>query len=231
MNTDLSEKLLQEEERALRIEESVFGLQKGFGVSGVGGATDDIAEIEEVLDDSELLLGVINKQVTGKRIWQIGCVCLAVVLAAGCFVCYNLYASGERQLVELSGAEDNIQTAGAGLLRAEEKIIALEAKLADSQNKVKSVTTYFAELNAKAAGKVKALEAGLADSKVELERVKGQLAVSQNEVKGVEGKLAESNARAAGMEKELVDTSARLKDLQNRNEEVVRKMRERLEQL
>jgi len=205
MNTDYSEKLLLEEEQALRIEESMVGSWDKSDIFEMPNAVDDIAtenevgELEEVLEDSELLLGVISEQVTGKRTWQIGCACLTLVLMAASIVCYNLYVGGERQIVKLGQAEANVQTAGSMLIRAE--------------------------------GKVKTLEAELADSKNELERVTGELTASQNEVKAFMREIAESNVKAEGLEKELADTSRQLKDMQDRNEQVVKKMKERLEQL
>lgn len=185
MNTDISEKLFQEEEEALRVEESVSELQDGVGILDVPAAADEMSEIEEVLDDSELLLSVISEQAAHKRIWQIGCAFLAIFFTAGCLVFYSLHVSGENQTVRLESAKANIQTAGERLLRAEKK--------------------------------VKALEAELTDSKVELKRVTGE--------------LVGSKAKVGGLEKQLTDTSGRLKDLQDRNEQVVRKMKKRLEQL
>lgn len=199
MNTDYSEILLQEEERALRIEESIVDLQKRFALCEAGVTADEMVEIGEVLDDSKLLLGVIDKQATSKSIWQIACACLVLVLMAGSFVCYDLYVSGESQMAKLGNAEANVQTAGSALARAE--------------------------------GKVKALEAELAASKGELERVTEELAGSKNEVKAFMSALAESNVKVEGLKKQLTDTSSQLKDLQDRNDQVVKKMKERLEQL
>lgn len=219
MNTDYSEKLLLEEEQALRIEGSMVGLRESFDVIEAGERVDEIATeneigaLEEVLEDSELLLGVISEQAAGKRTWQIGNACLTLVLIAASIVCYNLYVRSERQIVKLGQAEANVQTAGIALVQAD--------------------------------GKVKTLEAELAVSKNELERVTGELTVSRKEVKGfmrqlaesdvrangLERQLAESNVKAEGLGKELAETSGQLKDLQDRNEQVVKKMKERLEQL
>lgn len=185
MNTDVSEKLFQEEEEALRVEESVSELREGVGILDVPETADEMSDIEEVLDDSELLLSVISEQVARKHIWQIGCVFLAIFFTAGCLVFYSLHVSGENQTVRLESAETNIQTAGEKLLRAERKI--------------------------------KTLEAELTDSKVELNRVTGE--------------LTGSKAKVEGLEKQVTDTSRRFKDLQGRNEEVVKKMKERLKQL
>lgn len=205
MNIDLNEILLQEEEQALRIEESILEMRKDFVAREAGAVFDKIengsavSKLENILEDSEFLLGVINEEATSKRVWQIIFACLAIVLVAGCFVCYNFYVSSENQMVRLGEAKADVQTAGSELLQSEEK--------------------------------VKALETELVVSKGELERVTGELAGSRSEVKAFMRELAESNAKADNLENQLANTSGRLKDLQDRNEQVVRKMKERLGQL
>lgn len=219
MNIDLNEILLQEEEQALRIEESILEMRKDFVAREAGAVFDKIengsavSKLENILEDSEFLLGVINEEATSKRIWQIIFACLAMVLVVGCFVCYNFYVSSENQMARLGEAKADVQTAGSELLQSEEKVKALETELVVSKGELERVTRE------------------LAVSKGELERVTEELAGSRSEVKAFMRELAESNAKADNLENQLANTSGRLKDLQDRNEQVVRKMKERLGQL
>ncbi len=83
MKTDTDKMVLEEKQQILSLEESILGLPMPEIT-----ALEDEQELGlgQITQNSDILLGIINEQVSSKRIWQIATACLMIFIVIISFV-------------------------------------------------------------------------------------------------------------------------------------------------
>lgn len=182
MKTDTNKIVLEEEQQILSVEESAFDWPMSEITTEKG--QEDLGKI---VQNSDILLGIITEQVKSKRIWQIATVCLAIFVAIISFTCLGLYVERENHIERFSQAQANIQKATNDFTQTSQKTKTLEKQLANSKAELK-----------RAQGDLK-------NSKSDVENLQSQLADTSQRLKAFQWRNAEAVKRLSERLQKLSD--------------------------
>ena len=132
IKTDTNKLLIKEAQITSQIEEMIAGIQK-FDTVEETEKDEEMDELAPVINDSEILLTIINEQARFKRMWQIAAVCLTIFAVVFSFVYFGLHVNYENQAASLSRAEVNVQKANGDSMQARQKVETLQNQLAKSK--------------------------------------------------------------------------------------------------
>lgn len=197
MKTDTNEIALQKTEQVLHLEELILGLQRPEIIAELQELVDDTEkgdeelDIDQIVQDGEILLGIITEQVRAKRIWQIVTACFMIFVVITSFICFGLYLDRENQIEKLGIAEANIQKTSNDFAQADQKVKTLENRLSNSK----------AELDH--------TQSRLNNSSLEVENLQDQLADTAQRLKALQNRNVEAVKRLNGRLRKLSEQPAK----------------------
>ncbi len=233
MKIDIQKTVLQESEQTSLLEELIPDMQKLGTITKLQEFVDEIEkdeeeqELDQVVHNNELLLGIITEQAQKKRIWQIVTACLMIFVVAISFIGYGFYIELGNQIEKVSQANANVKEVSANLSQASQEVKTLENQLLNSKAEV---VRFQNESNISKAELVR-LQNELNTSKAEIVRLQNKLSKSEAELKLAQSGQSSSKSEVKNLQNQLADTRQRLKALQNRNDEAVKRLNKRLRKL
>ena len=191
IKTDTDKMVLEEEQRILSLEELAFDLP----IPEVTTEKDqEDMDLEQIVQNSDILLGVITEQVKSRRIWQIATACLMIFVVIISFICLGLYIERENHIERFSQAQANIQKASNDFAQISQKAKTLEKQLAKSNKELEH------------------LQNELTNSKAELKRAHGNLKNSKSEVENLQSQLADTTQRLKALQNRNAEAVKRLSE-------------------
>lgn len=191
MKTDTDKMVLEEEQRILSLEELAFDLP----IPEVTTEEDqEDMSLEQIVQNSDILLGVITEQVRAKRIWQIATACLMIFVVIISFICLGLYMERQNHIERFSQAQANIQKASNDFAQISQNAKTLEKQLAKSNRELKSIQNE------------------LTNSKTELKRARSDLKNSKSEVENLQSQLADTTQRLKALRNRNAEAVKRLSE-------------------
>lgn len=198
MKTDTNKMVLEEEQQILSVEESAFDLP----MSEITTEKDEEdLDLGQIVQNNDILLGIITEQGRSKRIWQIATACLMIFVVIISFICLGLYMERENHIERFSQAQANIQKASSDFAQISQKAKTLEKQLVKSNEELKHIQNELT--NSKA--ELKRAQGDLKDSKSEVEDLQSQLADTTQRLKALQNRNAEAVKRLSERLRKLFD--------------------------
>lgn len=167
IKTDTDKIDLREIDQDLRLEESILGIQRPKMIAelqefvGEAEKDEETLDLDQIIHNSDILLGIINEQVNSKRIWQIVTACSTIFVVIISFICLGLYMKHQNHIERLGQVQASVQKADS----LEKQLVKSNKELENIQNEL---TNSKAEL--------KGAQVNLKNSKSEVENLQNQLA-------------------------------------------------------
>ena len=182
MKTATKKTVLQELGYDSHLEESFFDQPKPETIAelqenGDNEIGEESLNLGQIIQNSDLLLGIITDQVKCKHIWQIVAACFMMFIIIISFICFGLYMDHKNHLEKLSQSEVNIQRVSNDFTKADQKLQILENQLTKSK----------AELE-RAQGR-------LSNSSSEVKNLQNQLADTRQRLKALQNRNSEAVKR------------------------------------
>ena len=156
MKIDVKKMLSEEDQQILSVEESAFDLP----IPDVAADDDQDLDLGQIVQDSDILLGIITDQANSKRIWQIITVCLTIFVVIICFACLGLYMQRENYIERFSQAQADNQKSSDDFMQISQKAKTLEKELANSKTELEHAQSQLSN----SSSEVKNLQKQLADT-------------------------------------------------------------------
>jgi len=198
METDTNKMVLEEDQQILSLEESILG-----SLMPEITAQEDEQELDlgQIVQNNDVLLGIITEQVRSKRIWQIATACLMLFVVIISFICLGLYMERENHIERFSQAQANIQKASNNFAQISQKAKTLEKQLVKSNKELEHIQNELT--NSKA--ELKRAQGDLKNSKSEVENLQSQLADTSQSLKALQNRNAEAVKRLSERLRKLSD--------------------------
>jgi peptidoglycan hydrolase CwlO-like protein len=140
-------------------------------------------DMGRIVQNSDVLLGIITQQVRSKRIWQIAATCLMIFAVIISFICLGLYMERENHIERVNQAEVTIQ----------------KARILEKQS-------------IKSNKELEHIQDELTNSKAELKRAQGDLENSKSEVENLQSQLTDTRQRFKALQNRNAEAVERLNE-------------------
>ena len=184
IKTDTTKMVLDEEQQVLSVEKSAFDLLMPEITTEKDQEELDLGQI---VQNSDILLGIINEQVSSKRIWQIVTACLMIFIVIISFICFGLYMERQNHIERFSQAQASIQKASNDFAQISQKTKTLEKQLAKSNKELERA------------------QSQLGNSSAEVKKLQSQLSDTTQRLKALQNRNAEAIKRLSERLRKLSD--------------------------